>query len=290
MISLRRVHSSCLKRAVVQPAILESLRSTNEYFQKRQFGTDFHIMSTVQDSLIQIHQFTQLPWWGTIAASTVGLRLAMIPLVRRQILTSHKLAAATPEINYLYQLLSNRLLSIPKSNVVEIAQVFNVFFKGVSAAMKLNQVSVLEIVSYPLLNATIFLTFILSLRDLFEQAPGNLNLENGGLSWFTDLTEKDKSASLPFLSVLLSYSAIEIAFGTAVKGRIAILFKDTFQSILILSLPLLCGVPAGVFVYWIPNSCFSIFQTLALRNPQMMKLLRLPTPPFQKQVAQTNTQ
>jgi hypothetical protein len=44
---------------------------------------------------------------------------------------------------------------------------------------------------------------------------------------------------------------------------------------LLLAVPFVSQLPAGVFLYWTTNSCFSISQSLLLRNPRFRKLIKV---------------
>jgi YidC/Oxa1 family membrane protein insertase len=275
--------SQRIARRILSSKSLHRLSFNVDYLpntNKRHYGSETAVLfSAVQEGLIQIHNVTQLPWWGTIALSTVGMRVAMLPILRYQLLTFRKLAGAMPEIGFAFQLLRNRLQTIPITNVGELAKVFSAFYRGTSAVMKLNEVSMMEIFAYPIINASIFIIFVISTRDLLLTGPAELGFQNGGISWFADLMQKDSSYVLPSLSVLLSYTALDIGFRGPNTGRILSILKDVIQSLLIFSTPGIFGLPAGVFCYWIPNSIFSIMQTTFLRNPNNMKYLGIPPPP-----------
>jgi hypothetical protein len=53
--------------------------------------------------LESVHESTGLPWWGTVALATVGMRACTFPLMLMQIKNTHKLSAARPEIERLLE-------------------------------------------------------------------------------------------------------------------------------------------------------------------------------------------
>jgi len=202
----------------------------------------------------------------------------MFPLVYRQILASRTLAGAVPELNFLFQLLRQRLRTIPVRHTAEQLRVVTIFFKGVGACVKLHGVSPLQIISSPLANMAVFVTFVYSLRGLIVGGGADLGLTTGGMLWFQDLALKDGTFLLPLTALTVSYSAIELAFRTPAVGgaaRFTLLLKDAFQSLLLVSLPFMLPLPAGVFCYWIPSSLCGVAQTLALRNLRIQRLLRI---------------
>lgn len=253
-------------------------RSAALVIPKRKFATEViagvpHLIQTTIDGL---HVASGLPWWATLGVSTVFVRMSLLPLVRYQILASRKLAAAMPEINFLYQLLLQRLQGIDKSRTGERLRILGIFIKGVNACMKLHRISITEIVAYPFVNFTIFVTFIVSLRDMVTNAD-QYDMMEGGLFWFQNLSEEDKTFFLPISAVTCSYLGLELGF-SATTGRFLLILKDFAQSLLMLALPSLCGLPAGVFCYWIPSSLFGILQTRALRDPRVLRMMKIPPP------------
>lgn len=237
------------------------------------------VVSAVQHSLIAVHNITSLPWWGTFAVSTIGLRIGLLPLLRYQVLTSRKFAAAMPDITTLHHFFIQRMKELPRNQVNERMQVIGTFFKGVKASLEVNDVSVTQILAYPVINAAIFITFIYSVRDLILTGPESLDLDHGGALWFNDLFMKDRTFVLPLSAVTLSYTALELGL-QAKAGTFFYKLKDFFQSILLLSIPMLTGLPSGVFCYWIPNSLYSMTQSQLMKSPQFLEnVLRLPPIP-----------
>lgn len=228
------------------------------------------ITGGVQTAMIGLQSMTGLPWWATFATSTVIVRTAMLPLVYRQILASRKLAAAVPELNFLFQLLRQRLKHIDPRNASEHIRIILIFFKGVGACIKLHDISPIQILSSPAASMAVFITFVYSLRQLIS-TENFLGLEHGGPMWFIDLTTKDPSFVLPLTAIGLSYSAIELAFTSTAGGaaRLTLLIKDTLQTLLFLSIPLVLPLPAGVFFYWIPSSLWGMVQVVGLRRAGM---------------------
>jgi YidC/Oxa1 family membrane protein insertase len=240
------------------------------------------VFAGVQQALVTFQHISQLDWWATLGLSTVVIRLAVLPLVRKQIIASRKLALAMPEINFLFQLLHQRLSSPAVTTAKDYQKVVNVFFKGASACLVLHEVRLGELLLYPLLNLTIFVTFVTAVRDLVLHGPVELNLDYGGMLWFKDLTDKDATFMLPITALSLSYLNLDMAMNSNSKSKFLLLLRDTFQCLVLLSIPAAAALPTGVFCYWIPNSAFALLQTIALRDMRMQQLLRLPLPPSPK--------
>lgn len=239
------------------------------------------VVPFIQSYLLEIKILSGLPWWSTIALSTIAVRAASLPLIRLQLIASRKLAVAMPEINFLFQLLRNRLRHIPIGKFDEQWKILAVFFRGVRACLVLHDVSVAELILYPMVNIGIFVSFVYSVRDMLNVRGGELGMDMDGMGWFVELSEKDKTFILPLSAIGLSYIATHIATSHA-QGKVIIFIKDLIQSTLLLSVPMVANLPAGVFCYWIPSSIFGIGQSLLLRNATVQRLIKLPPPPQMK--------
>lgn len=239
----------------------------------------------IQSGVIGLQGLTGMPWWATFGASTVLVRVGLFPLVHRQILATRKLAGAVPELNFLFQLLRQRLKGVQIAQTSEQLRIVTIFLKGVNACFKLHGVSLTQIIISPLTNMAVFVTFVYSLRGLLT-GETSLDLSNAGILWFPDLTIKDRTFLLPLAAVGVSYTALELAFrnGSGAVGgaaRFTLLLKDAFQSILLLSIPFVLPLPSGIFAYWIPSSLCGITQTALLRSSTVQRILKIqpPMPP-----------
>jgi len=110
----------------------------------------------------------------------------------------------------------------------------------------------------------------------------SIGLDTGGLLWFQDLSICDPTYVLPVASVFMSYLGVTLAFQNTDKAHPGgqnsiklstlpgpmVYLKEFILTALLLSVPFITQLPAGVFMYWIPNSCFSISQSMLLRNPK----------------------
>jgi YidC/Oxa1 family membrane protein insertase len=239
--------------------------------------TKRNIISFVQQSLSEFHTFTGLPWWATISASTVLVKTALVPLVRLQILASQRLGKAMPEINDLKSLLKKSLSPKSANTTAEKMEAIRSFFVGSQAVLSLHNASITPLLAYPIMNISLFLTYIVSIRGMFENDTTGA-LATGGMYWFKDLIALDDTMILPFTAISATYLAIEFSFRGG-AGPAMLTWKDGFQCVLLLAAPITTSLPAGVFCYWIPSSLYGIAQNYVMKHPVGMKMLRIPIPP-----------
>jgi membrane protein insertase Oxa1/YidC/SpoIIIJ len=260
-------------------------RSRNVFVNQRRNLTDAFgpetinsIPTFIQAAVTTLQATTDAPWWATFGMSTLFARALVFPFVRSQVLSSRKLSAAMPEITFLVQLMKTRVKAIDAANITERIRVVPVFFKGVNACFKLNDVSKMQIFVYPFANMAIFMTFVYSLRQMIVD-DGNMFI-HGGMLWFPDLAARDATFALPLMAVSLTYLATEVSFSSAQPGvapsSVSVFLKDTIQSFMVLSVPVVSVLPAGVFCYWIPSTLFGMLQTQLFRSNAGSKLLGLP--------------
>ena len=123
--------------------------------------------------LIAVKSGSGMGWVGTFAFSTVLVRASLLPLVRLQMFESRKLAKATPELNFLVQLLRERLNTtsgdlLSAKRRKEVQNALSVFNKGVKACLVLNDVSISRIIAPPVMNIGVFITFVVSVREIIR--------------------------------------------------------------------------------------------------------------------------
>lgn len=178
-----------------------------------------------------------------------------------------------PEINFLYQALRIRVLGFRQLSWEKRLRTLTVFFKGARSALAMHDVRLRSLLGVPILNASLFITVIYSIREMVARDV-TPDIMEGGLLWFTDLSEKDPNLALPLIALGLSYLSLDLSLPE--HGRILRSIKDFLQSLLLVSTPYVMLLPTGVFCYWIPSSLFMIAQVRALKIPEVRKFLGIP--------------
>ena len=178
-----------------------------------------------------------------------------------------------PEVNFLYQALRIRLLGFRQLTWEKRLRTLRVFFKGARSALAMHDVRLRSLLGVPVLNASLFITVIYSIREMVGRDV-TADIMEGGLWWFADLSDKDPNMALPLVALGLSYVALDQSLPE--HGRILRSIKDFLQSLLLVSTPYVMLLPTSVFCYWIPSSLFMIAQVHALRQPEFRKICGIP--------------
>ena len=266
--------SSILRRARVLKVASPTFKLNRPFFYEGATAAS----ELIQSGMGSIHTTTGIPWWATFSVSTIIVKVTLFPLIRSQLLANVQLQRAMPEINLLFQLLKRRLLPLQYHEVDKRFRLLMTFIKGSNACLIVNSASVAAVFFYPLSNLGFFVMFVYSLRDMVKGDMRQI-MQEGGMLWFEDLTVRDPTYLLPLTAIALSYAAIEVSFsGRGPQSRVLLIIKDTLQTAVIFSLPLISFLPSGIFCYWIPSSAFAICQSKLLRYHPFLKMLNLPVP------------
>ncbi|CAM9488599.1 unnamed protein product [Sphacelaria rigidula] len=213
--------------------------------------SDGSILGTFQAGLEGVHAITGLPWWVTIALTTVAIKAALFPFTVVQAKHAERLGEAWPEL--------------PPHAVNETSRKVWSFVKGTRGIVGLHGAHPLGLLAAPLTNIPVFVSFIWATRRMLLSGTVD-DLTSGGLLWFQDLSYHDTSGVLPLTAVMCTYVSTEIALANSPTPFMQKV-KDFLQSLIILSFPFVVTLPQGVFMYWIPSSLFTGAQLLTMRHP-----------------------
>ena len=79
----------------------------------------------------------------------------------------------------------------------------------------------------------------------------------------TDRSVADGTKLLPIGAVSLTVANFQLAF-TGMRNPLWLLVRDLVQAGCVVLFPFYCELPAGVFVFWVTNSLWSLTLTLTL--------------------------
>jgi hypothetical protein len=146
--------------------------------------------------------------------------------------------------------------------------------RGVWRVCRANGVQPLRVVVVPLVQLPLLLGMVVAVRRmLLPDAPHAPGLREGGTLWFVDLTAPDPKAVLPLISLALLLGNLQLS-GAATQNPVWLMLRNVMQAASMVALPLYAELPAGVFLYWIPNSAFSLLQTSLVRRTRLSRQLR----------------
>ena len=234
----------------------------------------------LQEGLAAVQAASGLPWWGAIAATTVAVRLATLPVAAMQMRNTANMQRAKPEIEGLVArakecnergdssgalAYSNRIQEVWRTHDCHPAKSF-----------------------VPILvQAPLFIGFFSALRGMANAGLPSFN--TGGALWFPDLCVADAYYGLPIFSGLTFLLTVEAgADGMGADSPNAGKMKNFMRAMAIGLVPLTASMPASVFVYWNTSNVFSLAQVMLFKwgparrffNLPDANLLRAGAPPF----------
>ncbi|EIW71530.1 hypothetical protein TREMEDRAFT_37898, partial [Tremella mesenterica DSM 1558] len=232
----------------------------------------------VRDGLVALHSITDLPWWATIAALTVCLRLLMVPLIVRNQKHNVRLQAVQPQMQAL-------MIRLKEAKANDDQTTTQLTTQALGNLLKDNDVSPLRPLFPPLIQMPFFLGMFYGLRSL-AAAPLPA-LKEGGLGWVTDLTIPDPYYILPITSMLLTNLVFitgadgtgSAQTSTSANGMDMRHVRNFLQMATIIAVPFVGSFPAAVLFYWTFTNAFTLLQATLLRQPIIKSILRIPTPP-----------
>lgn len=226
----------------------------------------------LQWTLTEVHNATGLPWWLSIALTTVGIRATSYPITLMQIKNTYRLSQARPEIEALLAHLKEEQARGNQNATAEYQQrVMHVWKKYNANPMKS--------FASMLVQAPLFIGFFSALRGL--AAAKVPSLVEGGAFWFTDLSVADPTYMLPIISSATFLLTIEAGAADGMEGQTDVMkkrMKNIMRAVAVIIVPFTVSLPASVFCYWATSNAFSLFQTMVLKLPGVRPALGLPDP------------
>ncbi|XP_051631979.1 mitochondrial inner membrane protein OXA1L [Manacus candei] len=220
----------------------------------------FTPVGLIQNLLELLHLELGLPWWGAIAAGTVGVRLLLLPLVLRGQREAARLAQHLPHIQKLNQRLAEAKRQQNHHGVA-------LAYTELVTYQKKHNVNPLRGFLVPLVQTPVFVSFFLALQGLAAApAPGLLR---GGLGWFQDLSASDPYYVLPLLVTASTWMVLELGAETGVATPGGGAVRQLLRLLPLLFLPFILHFPTAVFTYWLTSNSFSLLQTALLRVPAL---------------------
>jgi len=162
---------------------------------------NFTPVGGLETVLEAVHISTGLPWWGTIVATTIMIRTALVPFIVKLQGNTARLHNVKPQLERLTE---NMKLAKETNDTAALAR----FSAQTQELFAKNDCNPLKSLMLPLLQAPVMISFYLALRDMANLPVPQF--KEGGISWFTDLTVADPTYVLPVASSLGFLAIMEL--------------------------------------------------------------------------------
>ncbi|KAI9187568.1 hypothetical protein H9P43_001957 [Blastocladiella emersonii ATCC 22665] len=221
----------------------------------------------VQTALEFMHVSTGLPWWGSIAVVTIGLRLVLSPVMIKLQRNAAVMANIKPELDRITSEMQKAKATHDTMKVQLAAQQAQELFAK-------NNVNPLKALAMPMIQAPIMFSFFLAIRGIAE--AGIPSFKEGGFGWILDLGVADPYYVLPVVASAGFLTVLEMNAETGVSNAQADSMRSALRFLGLAMIPLTASMPAGVFIYWTTSNMFTVAQAIALKNPAVRERFGIP--------------
>lgn len=284
------------------PHFTVSNKGQHFFTQKRHFSTDpiynffsidFLPIKISHDLFVNIYTFTGLPWWASIALTTVLLRSCItLPLAVYSNYILARVENLQPEIRKL----SHRLKIETAKAIREFGwsmeharKRYNYSMKKVIRELYIQEnchpgkATVLIWVQIPMWIALSFTLRYMSgfapIMDL-DSSFIHSELHHEGMLWFKDMTLPDRTWILPITLGLVNLSIIEIhALQRTNSTFLTKIITNLVRGLSFLMIPIGASVPSCMCWYWLCSSLYGLSQNLAFLLPTVRRAVRIPVTP-----------
>lgn len=234
--------------------------------------------SSFADTLLQpamgllsfVHDFSALPWWLSIVASTIIIRSAILPVTIMTMRNSAKMGALKDDIAEKRELVMEAVKTGNRPLATERQTEMQTFLREAGVAPG-------KILIGPLVQLPVFLSFFIGIRRVSQSNP---EFTTGGAAWFTDISVMDPTYTLPVLCGITLLGMTELGGDTG-QQKLTPQMRNIMRGVAVLSIPMTYWFPTAVFCYWIPNNLFSILLGAVVRTKTAKKAFGLDVHPAQ---------
>jgi len=167
-----------------------------------------------------------MPWTAAIAASTVAIRLALVPVTVVARRAGRRVAAAAPQLNELNAML---VQATRRNDVAGRQRAVAAYLRAVHRTLRVHRANPLvAFLLMPAVHIPTFVTLALSVRELANVAPGYCT---GGALWFRDLAHADPYGVLPLVAVGTSYANLAAVGNDGEKLTIPVVLKHAVRPV-----------------------------------------------------------
>ncbi|VDN58111.1 unnamed protein product, partial [Dracunculus medinensis] len=215
------------------------------------------------------HICFDIPWWATIVATTVGLRLALIyvPIMSQRLVAQRSIYANE------FADFQNRITEAQKEGDTLLVQQVLLEQRDFCLAKGIRNGRMIVVL---LANAFAFTIQFFSIKKMIAaNYPG---WSSGGALWFPDLTVSDPYYALPLISAVTIFLVVNsgIEFGASSEQVSPVIGLGMKYGIPILVLICTSQFASGLCLYWCTSNLMSLLYAGVFRIPAVRNFLEIP--------------
>ncbi|GBG75751.1 hypothetical protein CBR_g20997 [Chara braunii] len=219
----------------------------------------------LQHLLESVHVHSGLPWWASIALTTLAIRTLLVPVSVFQMRATARLSIIRPQLERISE-------RIKESNYdPKLTESYN---REMKALFQKHKCSPFSTMMSAFVQAPLFIGFFLAIRSMASELE---SFKHGGALWFTDLSTPDPFYILPILSSATFLVNVELGATDGMQGQPIAGKMKTFLRVLgVAMIPLAASFPKALFCYWLPSNLFSLIHTQVLKRPAVRQYFDIP--------------
>jgi len=244
------------------------------------------------DYLISTHSITGLPWWATIAISTIILRTATtFPILIHQNFNLAKFENVQLKMKTLEKVVGKEITAAvykyrwsEHKARKEFAKVMMEHYRELIIKENCHPLKSIILIW---LHIPIWIVMSVSLRNIIAILPTgredvalvNSQFTTEGVAWFQNLLEIDPFYILPLIFGAVNLLNLEVnrIAKIRVETRNSKIITYLFRGLITVMVPLASQMPSCLTLYWCTSSSLALGQNLLLLSPKIRRLLRIPT-------------
>lgn len=230
-------------------------------------GALYTPVGLVQILLDSLHMTTGMPWWGTIAVTTLALRVCLFPLSIKFAKNAAKMAKLQPE-------LSEIMKKVQYYSKIGATELKNKEQMKIPELYQSHDCSPFTMMTLPFMQLPFFMSFFIGLRKM-ALAPLD-SMKTGGMLWFSDLTLPDPMYTLPLIACGLFVTNIQLGGEVGETNVMEKRMRRILTAGSVCLIPVTISFPTAVFMYWIPNTLLVTVQMLLMKRPTIRTSLGIP--------------
>lgn len=161
------------------------------------------VTATIANFINDLHVMLDMPWWAAIAATTVAVRLLIMPLNINSMAVGARMKAIQPQMVVLRRQVEEANASGSTHHRVEAAKQMRELFAK-------HKVGVSRMLVAPLVNLPTSLTLFWAVRNLATDGDVIEGFASGGGLWFPELHHPDPYFIIPAISVACALTSIQL--------------------------------------------------------------------------------
>jgi len=264
----------------------------------------FPLFTSTQTILENIHLYSGLPWWVTIACTTILLRTAItLPLAIKQNKMTAKMELLKPLLKEVTDAVRYNIITRGQRDGKGKTQIQAELFKELRSYTKdfyqRNGINTWKLFMLPWIQLPLWITISFALRNISGWIPNTgaeseaidstlyapaTGVEIEGLLWFSNLSVADPYYVLPCVLLLTNLINIELnTFRQQTPSTMSRLLTNTFRGLTCLVFLISTQVPSAMSLYWATSSSYGLLQNIVMKFPRVRRHLNIPKTPSEQE-------